>query len=106
MIYSTVDKNQVKGWFAGPWNSALDIPIGYANKGIHEKHVHSQMYEIYLIARGWSTAVVNDKQVDLKEGDMLVVEPGEVHTFIQSSNDYLHFVIHSPFVKDDKTIVE
>jgi hypothetical protein len=34
---------------------------------------------------------------------MLIVEPGETHTFIDSSDDYLHFVIQAPFVKDDKT---
>ena len=34
---------------------------------------------------------------------MLIVEPGETHTFIDSSDDYLHFVIQAPFVKGDKT---
>jgi hypothetical protein len=27
---------------------------------------------------------------------MLVVEPGEAHTFLESSDDYFHFVVHSP----------
>ena len=34
---------------------------------------------------------------------MLIVEPGETHTFIDSSDDYLHFVIQAPFVKGDNT---
>jgi hypothetical protein len=33
---------------------------------------------------------------------MLVVEPGEVHTFTESSPDYFHFVVQAPFVKGDK----
>lgn len=106
MIHSTIDKNEAKGWFAGPWNSKLDIPIGYANQGINERHLHSTMFEIYLIAKGISTIIIGDKEIILKPGDMMVVEPGEVHTFKNSSDDYLHFVIHSPFVKDDKQIVE
>jgi mannose-6-phosphate isomerase-like protein (cupin superfamily) len=104
MIYSTLDKNKAKGWYAGPWDSKLDIPIGYANQGIDEKHLHSTMFEIYLIAKGTSTIVINGKEIILKEGDMMVVEPGEIHTFRKSSNDYLHFVIHTPFVKNDKQI--
>lgn len=105
MIYSPRDKKQAKGWFVGPWNSKLNIPIGYANQGIDEKHVHSKMFEIYLIAKGSSTIMIHEKEIELHEGDMMVVEPGEVHTFKNSSDDYLHFVIHSPFVKDDKQIV-
>lgn len=31
-------------------------------------------------------------------GAMLVVKPGEVHTFLASSEDYLHFVVQAPFV--------
>jgi hypothetical protein len=27
---------------------------------------------------------------------MVVVEPGEAHTFLSSSSEYLHFVIHTP----------
>jgi mannose-6-phosphate isomerase-like protein (cupin superfamily) len=62
------------------------------------------MHEIYLIARGSSTAVVSGESVNLKAGDVLVVEPGEVHTFLNSSEDYLHFVVHAPYVQGDKHI--
>jgi mannose-6-phosphate isomerase-like protein (cupin superfamily) len=106
MIYATTDKNNLKGWFVGPWNSEVPIPVGYANEAIDVKHYHAQMYEIYLIAQGTSTAIVAGKEVDLAAGDILVVEPTEVHTFKNSSANYLHFVIHTPFIKDDKHIVE
>jgi hypothetical protein len=33
---------------------------------------------------------------------MLVVEPGTPHTFLNSSNDYLHFVVQAPFVTGGK----
>ncbi len=45
-----------KGWYAGPWNSDLAISVGYANGGVDEPHVHAQIIEIYLAARG--TAVI------------------------------------------------
>jgi mannose-6-phosphate isomerase-like protein (cupin superfamily) len=62
----------------------------------------SQMCEVYLVARGSSTIRVGDEKVGLTAGDMLVVEPGEAHTFHSSSQDYLHFVVQAPFVKGDK----
>lgn len=38
----------------------------------------------------------------LQAGDLLLVEPGEAHTFVESSDDYLHFVVQAPFVAGDK----
>jgi mannose-6-phosphate isomerase-like protein (cupin superfamily) len=102
MIYLSADENIHKGWLVGPWNSELPVPIGYAHVGLDEEHYHAAMYEVYLIARGWSIAVVKGEQIRLAPGDVLVVAPREVHTFLYSSDDYLHFVIHTPFVEGDK----
>jgi mannose-6-phosphate isomerase-like protein (cupin superfamily) len=102
MIHQSLDKTPAKGWFIGPWNSDVPIPIGYANQGIDEQHYHARVFEIYLVAHGTSTAVVNQQSIQLQAGDMLVVEPGETHTFSHSSDDYFHFVIQTPFVPGDK----
>lgn len=91
-----------KGWFAGPWNSGVPVAVGWADRGVDDPHRHSQMHEIYLVARGQSRALVDGVEVQLTAGDMLAVEPGESHTFIASSADYLHFVIQAPFVPGDK----
>ncbi|GJM41763.1 MAG: hypothetical protein DHS20C20_20450 [Ardenticatenaceae bacterium] len=102
MIHQRPDKIVDKGWFVGPWNSELPIPIGYANEGIDLPHHHAHMFEIYLVASGTSTAFVNQQPIQLQAGDMLVVEPGEIHTFSHSSEDYFHFVLQTPFVPGDK----
>ncbi len=106
MIHQSIDPAQTKGWFVGPWNTAVSIPVGYANQGINEPHYHEQMFEIYLIAQGWSMISVENQLIKLKSGDILVVEPGERHTFTQSSEDYLHFVIHTPFIFGDKVLIK
>ncbi|MEM7331905.1 MAG: cupin domain-containing protein [Chloroflexota bacterium] len=106
MIHQSIDLAQPKGWFVGPWNSNVLVPIGYANEGIDLLHYHEKMYEVYLVAQGTSTIVVDDQPINLKAGDMIVLELNEVHTFTKSSNDYLHFVIHTPFVKGDKVVVK
>jgi mannose-6-phosphate isomerase-like protein (cupin superfamily) len=86
----------VKGWYLGPWNSDLPLSLGYAPKGIDEPHVHTQITEIYLVARGTSEIRVGERTITLTAGDVIVVEPGEPHTFVSSSPDYFHFVIHTP----------
>ena len=106
MIHVALDRTKPKGWLLGPWNSHVPIPVGYANQGIDEKHIHRQMFEIYMVARGTSTAIVDNRVIEVKAGDVLVVEPSEAHTFIQSSADYMHFVVHAPFVKDDRVSVK
>jgi mannose-6-phosphate isomerase-like protein (cupin superfamily) len=91
-----------KGWLAGPWDTAVPVALGFADCGVDDLHRHEQMYEIYLVARGRSTAVVDGEAVELRGGDLLVVEPGESHTFVTSSEDYFHFVVQAPFVPGDK----
>ncbi|MEV4621061.1 AraC family ligand binding domain-containing protein [Asanoa sp. NPDC049573] len=91
-----------KGWFVGPWKSVVPVAVGWADRGIDEPHRHDQMFEIYLVARGESVALIAGERVHLDAGDMLVVEPGESHTFVYSSADYLHFVVQAPFVAGDK----
>ena len=86
----------LKGWSVGAWNSSLPIAIGFANQGIDEPHVHLQITEIYLVARGEAEIRIERETLKLRIGDILVVEPGEAHTFISSSPEYFHFVIHAP----------
>jgi mannose-6-phosphate isomerase-like protein (cupin superfamily) len=95
-----------KGWYAGPWNSALPISVGFATKGVDEPHVHSQVTEIYLVARGSAEIRVEQRTITLSAGDMLVVDPGEAHTFVSSSPDYYHFVIHTPGLAGEKARME
>lgn len=95
-----------KGWYAGPWDSNLPISVGFANKGIDQPHVHSQITEIYLVTRGTAEIRVEQRTITLSAGDMIVVDPGEAHTFLSSSPDYYHFVIHTPGLTGEKARTE
>ena len=90
-----------KGWYAGPWNSGLPISIGYANTGIDLPHLHRQITEIYLIARGTAQMNVANQTLTVSAGDMILIQPGEAHTFMSSSPDYLHFVLHVPGLSEE-----
>lgn len=80
--------------------------MGYANEGIDEPHVHSKVHEIYLVAQGESVLRVEQETVRLSVGDVLFLEPGEAHTFLDSSPDYFHFVIYTPGLSGEEARAE
>jgi mannose-6-phosphate isomerase-like protein (cupin superfamily) len=90
-----------KGWYLELAHPVLPC-IGFANQGIDEPHYHRELWEVYLVATGTSTIVVDDTPIALGPGDVIVVEPGEVHTFAESTPDYFHFVLHCPPITGDK----
>jgi mannose-6-phosphate isomerase-like protein (cupin superfamily) len=96
MRLEQADPTAPKGWYLGPWNSGLTVALGYANAGIDEPHLHERITEIYMVAQGNAAIRVERETMALQAGDVLVVEPGEAHTFLSSSPDYLHFVLHMP----------
>ena len=95
------DLTAAKGWYAGPWNSDLPIALGYANADVDEPHVHTQLTEIYLVARGTSEIRVEQETIALHAGDMIIVEPGGAHTILSNSPDYFHVVLHTPALSGD-----
>lgn len=84
----------------------LAVAIGYANQGIDEPHEHSQITEIYLVARGTAEIRVAKETIILAAGDMMVIDPHEAHTFLINSPDYFHFVIHTPTLMDEAARAE
>jgi mannose-6-phosphate isomerase-like protein (cupin superfamily) len=91
-----------KGWFAGPWDSDLNVSVGFANAGVDEPHLHMRITEIYLVARGSSSIRVERETIELREGDALIIDTCEAHTFLGNSEDYLHFVVHTPGLAGDE----
>ncbi len=106
-----LDRRQPKGWFTGPWDSDLPVSIGYANSAIDEPHLHTRITEIYLVGCGQADLRVEQETLRLEAGDVVIIEPGEAHTFLSSSADYFHFVVHTPGLageeaKEEKVGVE
>ncbi len=101
-----LEMDHPKGWFTGPWDSNLDISVGYANTGIDQPHLHTRITEIYLVGHGFADMRVECETLHLEPGDVVVIEPGEAHTFLTSSTDYFHFVIHTPGLSGDEATQE
>jgi quercetin dioxygenase-like cupin family protein len=96
MRHRRVPLGDPKGWLAGPWESSLPVSIGYASEGVDEPHLHATLTEVYLVARGNSQLRVGLETLELVPGSVVIVDPGEPHTFLASSPDYMHFVLHVP----------
>ena len=94
-----------KGWYVGTWNGTFPFPVGYARTGIDDPHLHTLVMEVFLVARGHAELRVERETVTVRAGDMVVVEPGEAHTFLSSSLDYFHFVFHYPGLSSQEEIV-
>ena len=93
-----------KGWYNELAHAVLPA-IGFATKGIDEPHYHRRLTEVYLVAAGSSVIVVDDVRVTLRPGDVIVVEPGEIYTFVDSTEDPFHFVLHCPADRGDKVLI-
>ena len=102
MIVATAEAGSGKGWLVGPWNSRVPVAVGFSDVGVDEPHVHDTMFEIDLVARGTATVAVGPEEIKLHAGAVLIVEPGEPHTFRHASDGYLHVVVQAPFVAGDK----
>ena len=102
MRIEKADPSIAKGWYLGPWDSELDISLGFANEGVDEPHLHKRMTEIYFMARGTVEMRIEGETVTLGAEDVIVVEPGEAHTFTSSSPDHFHFVIQTPGLVGDE----
>ena len=105
MILANSEGSDGIGWCIGPWNSTVPIAVGFSGRGVDEVHVHDTMHEVYLVARGTATVIVGSAPLEVRAGAVLVVEPGESHTFSEHSDDYLHFVVQAPFVPGDKRLI-
>src|SRR5687768_6073645 len=95
-----------KGWYLGPWDCDLEVALGYANEGIDEPHFHTSMSEVYMVARGKAEIRVEQETVRLSQGDIIVVQPGEAHTFLSSSSDYFHFVMQLPALQGEEAMAD
>ena len=58
------------------------------------------------MARGTAEIRVEQETLQLNSGDILVLASGEAHTFLSSSPDYFHFVIHTPGLSGEIALQE
>jgi mannose-6-phosphate isomerase-like protein (cupin superfamily) len=67
-------------------------------------HYHEDMFEIFML-EGDSTAIINDKKMELNKYDCIIVEPNEVHILENNTNEVLYYwVIGASQMRGGNTI--
>lgn len=65
------------------------MPIG----GRFQNHYHESLTEVFVITKGRVKGTVGDSEVELNEGDALVVEPHERHTLTNITDEEVYYVV-------------
>lgn len=84
-----------------------DIMLGFnrnSNRWESEMHYHERSKEIYIILNGGLTLRVGDESVDVKKGQMLVVDEGVAHDIEDFDLPIEFITIRVPAV-EDKVII-
>jgi quercetin dioxygenase-like cupin family protein len=59
------------------------------------KHQHSWEHEVYVVS-GTGKISLSDKDVPLREGDAVFVEPNEIHQFVNDSEQAMRMICVIP----------
>jgi quercetin dioxygenase-like cupin family protein len=99
--------DMTKGWFVGQFapaahqTNACEVAVKYYKAGDQEgAHFHKVATEITLVLSGR----VRMAGKEWSDGDIIVLEPGEVTAF-EAITDAVNVVVKTPGALDDKFIV-
>lgn len=100
--------DMIKGWFIGNFEPSLvktnDVEVAvkkYKEGDKEAKHYHKIATEITVITSGR----VKMNGVEYTEGDIIVMEPGEVTDFECLENNTHNVVVKIPGANNDKYII-
>jgi len=61
-----------------------------------ERHFHKRATEYYYVLGGYGQLYLNDELIDIKQGDLVEIEPGVVHQAIEGRDALEILVIEVP----------
>lgn len=98
-------EDMIKGWFVGNFEPTLlrtnDVEVAvksYQKGDYEEKHYHKIATELTVITRGR----VKMNGIEYKEGDIIVMEPGEATDFKCLEDGTQNVVVKIPGANNDK----
>ena len=99
---------EISGWFLGNANLGGPLQLAYKKGEIDEvkSHYHSEVYEYFIVLNGTAMITINGKDVQLKKGSVIVVEPGEKHLLKECSSDFELLLLMDKFIENDKYMIE
>lgn len=93
-------------WLVGQEDGATNFSMRQfevVQGGFTPKHSHPYEHEVYVLA-GNGTVLSGDKEHPIKSGDVIFVQPDEVHQFRNTGDSSLQFLCLIPNSALDKPI--
>lgn len=98
-----------RNWiFTEEMHPGLIIGIGHTYrrpKDEEVRHFHQKIFECYMVFEGWMDIWLDGKSFRLEQNQVLLIEPGETHEVVQTSEPLRSITIKSRFIRD-KMIVD
>ena len=91
-----------EGWHFGDAGLPIQVGVKFGATPFGKNHLHKTMAEYFLLLEGGLRLQVNEKIVEMKRGDLIVVEAGEAHEVLHASPNALLFLLMPPPVAGDK----
>ncbi len=96
---------QEKSWLFNDGSQPIQLKIVKPEEINPVEHYHKTMHEYFYLLQGTAEILVDGNTYDLGAGELLVVEPGEVHKISGYSPDMKVLLLMPPPVAGDKVIV-
>jgi len=91
-----------EGWHFAETDLPVQIGVKSAETPFGGKHLHKTMVEYFLLLEGNLRLQVNDEILEMEQGDLILVEPGEAHQVLHGSPDARLLLLMPTVVANDK----
>lgn len=106
MVEEITDIFKRDDWLTKSKDAQIQIAIKSEKSKRARCHLHKTMAEYILVISGSLTIDVDSNKKELNQGDLIIIEPGEVHKIISKSNGLRYLIFMPKFVPDDKEYKE
>ena len=97
--------NSGNKWLLGIGDSVSPVEIGHFTEVIDRPHKHEKTHEYYMIIQGSMRLFVNGIENVLKKGDVVYIEPGEIHHAEPITKEIEGYLVKWPHLQEDKIYV-
>jgi quercetin dioxygenase-like cupin family protein len=91
-----------EGWHLAEAGLPIQVGVRTGTSPFGKSHLHKTMPEYFLLLEGEVRLQVMGEILEIKKGDLVLVEPGEAHEVLQASVDALLLLLMPPPVAGDK----
>lgn len=95
---SRIPKNFIKGNELNEISFNSCDHVTYYTGGSAPSHKHDDLEEIFYFTRGTGVVVLDDEEIPVKAGSLVVAHPGMYHEIKNTGKDILQHVVCSVFI--------